>query len=78
MGRDYKLIKNRSIDFYYTINYRRSVNDNVNDADHALKEIAAEEIDEVDIIMEDISDEIKDLQVKTPSLPLVAPVLARY
>ena len=27
-----------------------------------LKEIAEEEIDEVDIIMEDISDEIKDLQ----------------
>jgi len=48
-----KFINNRS---------RRSVNDNVNDADHALKEIAAEEIDEVDIIMEDISDEIKDLQ----------------
>jgi len=43
---------------------RRSTADgeNVNDADHALKEIAAEEIDEVDIIMEDISDEIADLQ----------------
>ena len=27
-----------------------------------LKEIAEEEIDEVDIIMEDITDEIKDLQ----------------
>ena len=27
-----------------------------------LKEIAEEEIDEVDIIMEDISEEIKDLQ----------------
>ena len=34
----------------------------MNDADHALKEIAAEEIDEVDIIMEDITDEIADLQ----------------
>ena len=34
----------------------------MNDADHALKEIAAEEIDEVDIIMEDINDEIADLQ----------------
>ena len=45
-------------------NFRRSTADgeNVNDADHALKEIAAEEIDEVDIIMEDISDEIADLQ----------------
>ena len=40
-----------------------ALNDNVNDADHALKAIAAEEIDEVDIIMEDINDEIADLQV---------------
>lgn len=39
-----------------------ALSDNVNDADHALKEIAAEEIDEVDIIMEDINDEIADLQ----------------
>lgn len=33
--------------------------------DDVLEEIAEEEINEVDIIMEDISDEIKDLQVRT-------------
>ena len=44
------------------------MNDNVreiavqSDVTTVLKEIAEEEIDEVDIIMEDISDEIKDLQ----------------
>ena len=32
------------------------------EVDDVLKEIAAEEIDEVDIIMEDINDEINDLQ----------------
>ena len=32
------------------------------EVDDVLKEIAAEEIDEVDIIMEDITDEINDLQ----------------
>ena len=38
---------------------RRSAAEEVDDV---LKEIAAEEIDEVDIIMEDINDEINDLQ----------------
>ena len=38
---------------------RRSASEEVDDV---LKEIAAEEIDEVDIIMEDINDEINDLQ----------------
>jgi hypothetical protein len=50
----------------------------VNDADHALKAIAAEEIDEVDIIMEDINDEIADLQVKSTQYKKLAPNAVRF
>ena len=55
-----RLIIQDSPEFSVILESSHSNNPEVEDV---LEEIAEEEINEVDIIMEDISDEIKDLQV---------------